>query len=85
MYADSDDELDDYEYPDEEDDLEFDDPDAYLIHCPNCDKELFDDAEFCPSCGEYILVDNAPSSAWKLTSVVVLVAIIAAIIVGAVF
>ena len=84
MYSASD-ELYDYEYPDEEDDLEFDDPDEYSIRCPHCDQELFDDADYCPRCGDYLLVDSRPPTIWRLTSVVILILIIAAILVSSMF
>ena len=32
----------------------YDDDEAELVACPACGLEVYEDAEQCPSCGEYI-------------------------------
>ena len=59
-----DDELNDWEYPDED---EMDGlSDTYP--CPNCDAEVYEDAVQCPACGQYITPGSgnfwAGRSAW---------------------
>ena len=49
------DELDDNEYPDE-DDL-YDEPTS-TFPCPDCGTELHEDAVMCPICGIYITHDT---------------------------
>ncbi len=82
MYFESNDELDDYEYPDEND-LD-DDPDEYTDACPNCDADVYDDADYCPHCGEFIPFDRSPFSKrpviWTVLGVLGVSAVIAAII-----
>jgi len=45
------DDLDEREYPDE-DELDEDGDDT--MPCPNCGAEIYDDAVQCPVCGEYV-------------------------------
>lgn len=48
----ADDELEDYEYPDEP---ESDDDDRdETISCPHCGESVYEDAERCPSCGLFL-------------------------------
>lgn len=58
------DELNDWEYPDEEDDDEV----SETRPCPNCGADVYEDAEQCPVCGQYITADArnlwAGRSAW---------------------
>ena len=35
-----------------------DDDSAELVPCPNCGREIYEEAEQCPSCGEYVTHDN---------------------------
>jgi hypothetical protein len=51
---DRDDEFDD-DWPDDEDD------ETPVVACPSCGSDVFDDAEWCPSCGDYI---TQTRSAW---------------------
>ena len=44
------DELNDWEYPDEDDA----DDESETIPCPNCGTDVYEDAVQCPVCGEYI-------------------------------
>ena len=45
------DELQDYEYPDEDD---WDDDDSETVPCPRCGEQVYEDAPRCPNCDEYI-------------------------------
>ncbi len=48
---DSDDDIEDYEYPDEDESSEDDDE---TVPCPHCHKPVYEDAEQCPACGNYL-------------------------------
>lgn len=39
-------------------DGDWDDDEAELIDCPACGAEIYEEAEQCPVCGEYVLPDN---------------------------
>ena len=88
MYDESDDELNDYEYPDDDvlydDDL--DDPDNYSDVCPNCDASIYDDADYCPRCGEFIPLDTSPFAGrpaiWTVLGIIGIAAVIATIVFG---
>jgi hypothetical protein len=51
------DDLEDREYPDE-DDLDPDDDET--VPCPHCHEPVYEDAERCPACGHYLSRDDAP-------------------------
>ncbi|MAG92153.1 MAG: hypothetical protein CMJ48_00160 [Planctomycetaceae bacterium] len=54
---------DDYEnWDDEYDD---DDGESYVVPCPNCGTEVYEDAEQCPSCGDYIVPGTSALSNWS--------------------
>jgi hypothetical protein len=55
MWRDADSELEDSEYPDEDDQ---DDDETAL--CPYCQEWVYDDAEHCPHCGNYLSREDAP-------------------------
>lgn len=50
-YDPSDDEADDWIEPPDDVEETFD-------HCPECDAEIFDDAERCPQCGSWLHTDS---------------------------
>jgi ribosomal protein S27AE len=54
----SDDDLEDREYPDEDDD----DDETLTRECPQCGADVYEDAEQCPRCGAWITADTNP---WK--------------------
>lgn len=64
------DELQDWEYPDEPDDDEYDDDSSETVPCPTCGSDVYEDADRCPVCGEYITARANPwqgrSLAWIL-------------------
>ena len=60
---------------DEDDDLDdLDDPDAAddesdeTVPCPHCRRPVYEDAERCPACGQYLSREDAPPRrlAWWL-------------------
>ena len=59
-----------------EDDEEFDDDDA-TEPCPNCGREIYDDAEQCPHCGQYITAEcrASPKPWWVILGAVICLAI----------
>lgn len=87
MYAESDDELYEYEYPDD-DDLQddFDDPDNYSSPCPNCHASVYDDFEYCPSCGQFISHSTSPfagrSAFWTMMGILGISVLIATLLFG---
>lgn len=50
-----DDEWDDNDWPDDSDDA------AETIPCPSCRADIYEDAEQCPHCGDYV---QHGTSAW---------------------
>lgn len=69
MHEEDDKPLEDYEYPDE-----FDDGDDYTRPCPHCGAEIYDDADYCPVCNQYILSTTSPwhgrSATWLILGLV---------------
>ena len=57
------DELRDDEYPDED---QLDDDATETLACPHCGAEVYEDAEYCPVCDNYITPDANARSAWPL-------------------
>ena len=49
------DDLDDREYPDED---EGDDDDLDTVECPQCHRHVYEEAEQCPHCGHFITHDT---------------------------
>jgi predicted nucleic acid-binding Zn ribbon protein len=54
-----DDDLDETEDPDESDQDSDDDVSA-TVPCPNCGRDVYEDADQCPHCGEYITPSASP-------------------------
>ncbi len=46
-------------FDDDEEDEDFDDGDD-TIPCPHCKKQIYDGAEQCPYCGNYISEEDSP-------------------------
>jgi RNA polymerase subunit RPABC4/transcription elongation factor Spt4 len=86
MYSESDDELHEYEYPDDDQDDDFDDPDNYSSDCPNCKAAVYEDSEYCPSCGYFITHSTSPfagrSALWTGLGILGIVVVIAALVFG---
>ena len=51
---------DDWDEPDE--DWTGDEEDVDVVECPNCGAEVYEEAERCPVCGEYITHGRHPLS-----------------------
>lgn len=70
------DDLGDNEYPDDEtegNDDWYDDDDSETISCPVCKADVYEDAEQCSACGNYITRNTAVQPMWWWTAVVLLV------------
>ena len=74
---DAQDDLNDWEYP--EPDTETDETET--IDCPACHQPVYDDAEQCPYCGDYITVSTSPWAGrpwwWIAIGLLGLIAVIA--------
>lgn len=73
MWDDSDEDLDDTEYPGDEDP-----DDDETVPCPHCGVDVYEDAERCPSCERYLSREETPWSrpAWIVVGVVICLAIV---------
>ena len=69
MWHDADDDLDDDEFPDQADDGQDDE----TVPCPHCRKSVYEDAERCPNCGNYLSREDRPwrRPAWLLAGVAI--------------
>jgi hypothetical protein len=80
---DADDDLDDWEDSDEPDD-----DGSETVSCPECGADVYEDAEQCPVCGNYLIRDTHPlrdSSrplAWLLLGLAGIAAVIVALLLG---
>ena len=45
---------------DEDYENDWDDDQTYTVACPNCGHDVYEDAEKCPHCGEYIVATAGP-------------------------
>ena len=76
-----DDELEESEFrePDEDDG-----EDDETVPCPYCHKPVYEDAERCPACGNYLSREDAPSrpATWLVVTVIICLAIVLAWIIG---
>ena len=74
MWRDADEDLEDDEYPDEAEE----DSDE-TVPCPYCEELVYDDAERCPSCGQYLSRQDAPTRRpwWVILGVVLCLAVVA--------
>jgi predicted nucleic acid-binding Zn ribbon protein len=73
----SDEDLDD-EYAD----VNYDDEDNVTINCPYCAAEIYEDAEQCPHCGQYISDEDAPREGKPAWLIVVILLCIAMMLLG---
>lgn len=77
------DSLDDREYPDEDD---LDDGSTGTVVCPHCRADVYEDADQCPECGEYLLSDtrvwSSKSLWWIALGLLGIVAAILALVLG---
>jgi hypothetical protein len=58
----SEDDLDEREYPDEDDDVDDDNDDDETLtrECPRCGADVYEDADRCPLCGTWLTADTSP-------------------------
>ena len=72
------DELDEDEYPDGDDDFDHDAVDT--LPCPECGAEVYEEAEQCPVCGNYVTFDTSPwqgkSTTWIVLGLLGIVAVV---------
>lgn len=89
------DEWDESDEYDAERDYDPDDPETYpaglyddhgppTVPCPHCGKEVFEDSEQCPRCGNYLSKEDGPAAGRGGTWVVLMIlAVLAAIVLAA--
>ncbi len=72
-WRDADDDLDDTEYPDADDEGGDD-----TVPCPHCLRPVYEDAERCPACGQYLSREDAPARHpwWLVVGVLVCLAVV---------
>ncbi len=61
------------------DDTEYESDQDNMLPCPHCRAEIYDEAEQCPYCGEFILSDARPFASkptWVQWLFVLIVAVI---------
>ena len=75
--------LDDHEYPDAD---PWDEDDSDTVECPACGAELYEDADLCPVCGEFLITDTRVWSGkptwWIALGLLGIIALTAALILG---
>jgi len=51
----------DYDHDDDDETLYIDDDDSSeVVPCPECGADVYEDAEQCPTCGQYIVHSTSP-------------------------
>ena len=75
--------LGDHEYPDAD---PRDDEDTDTVTCPECDADVYEDADQCPVCGEYLIPDTRVWSGkpnwWIALGILGIAALTVALILG---
>ena len=73
--------LEDWEYPGGEDEEDL--ASTPTAPCPKCGCDVYDDAEQCPLCGEYLTRERSQASSFpvwvRTTALIVVLAMIAAL------
>lgn len=66
--------LDNFEYPEEDDD----DGSDLTIPCPYCEEPVYEEAECCPSCGKYLSREDAPRRLpwWLILGLILSIAVV---------
>ena len=76
--------LDDHEYPDA--DL-WDEDDTDTVVCPACGADVYEDADQCPKCGEFLISDTriwcGKPTWWIVLGLLGMIAVIALLALGA--
>jgi hypothetical protein len=70
--------LEDWEYPEPDEDENEDE--AETVACPECGEPVYEDAEQCPSCGQYITHSTSPLAGRSTLYVAIVVLGIIAVI-----
>lgn len=83
----SNDDLDDREFPDEDDgDEDAIDAETPMRKCPRCGADVYEDVEQCPLCGSWITAETSPwsgrSSWWVILGVLGILALFWALALG---
>jgi predicted nucleic acid-binding Zn ribbon protein len=73
------DDLNDSEGPDASDIDESDEDESETLACPICGKEVYQDVDVCPHCGNFIIPD-APRSRFRMWYLVIVVVVIGVLI-----
>ncbi|MGV6815516.1 MAG: hypothetical protein ACWA5W_11005 [Phycisphaerales bacterium] len=47
-----------------------------MMACPACGALMYDQAERCPECGEYVIEEPKRLSAWAVVLMIVLIAVV---------
>jgi predicted nucleic acid-binding Zn ribbon protein len=72
-----DDDLDDRELPDGSDQDDDEDGSVDTVKCPSCGRQVYEGAQRCPYCGEYISREDprrpAPPPLWFVVGVIILI------------
>ena len=77
----ADDDVHDWEDPDESDMDEDDGDDPALVPCPHCRAEISEDADVCPRCGSFITAEDPRRRLpWLILIGMVLAALIAIVL-----
>jgi hypothetical protein len=62
-----------------------DSDDGDTMPCPHCRREIYDDSERCPHCGEYLGGSDEPGTGKPLWVVVTVIVVLAAILLTWIF
>ncbi len=80
-WDDSTDDLHDYEYPDAD---PYDEDSTDTVTCPECGADVYEDADVCPVCGEFLIPDTRPWSGkptwWIVLGILGVIATAAALV-----
>jgi hypothetical protein len=61
------------------------DGDGETVDCPSCGREIYDDAEQCPHCGEYLTEADRLGRGKPLWLVITAIVVLAAVVLAWVF
>lgn len=74
--------LDDWEYPDPDQD----DDNSETVTCPQCGADVYEEADQCPACGTFLIPDTRVWSGrsfwWIALGLLGILAVVAALVLG---